>query len=523
MSRAPSSLITVVLLWLVAPGPALASGGDAPSDRLYQATFSGEFTFPSEEHAAVSKGAGLVFFDSDEYPRGLIKPDAFSWDEPNAPYTVAVAFDTHNPPPTETEVTEGEDGKPNYPVGWFDEAGNWYDRPQREISVHVDGVEIHNMLSPVEYRTGGPVRVQATLRFVTGAALLDLTVAGEPVLERFELLGVEPFRPGWQAMPADGTVQLHDAEFASEGRYPGDAPSAPLRINVFDGYFVHAGDRTPKTETDFSPIPDRVARVVATLTLAEPEVGYDHWDKKGVFYIWDKQPDGTDGTRYELLRYITPFRKGWVWKADVTHLLPLLRDKRTLQCDIGTYMKGWLVTLDLDFYPGRPERTPIAIEHLWTGDVEIGNPDNPPSSTFVDREIAIPDNASGAQVYITATGHGMSPNTDNAGEFMPLGRTLTVSSAIGEVMEHDVLWNEDVYLNPCRPQRGTWKFDRAGWSPGDLVPPWHVDVSHLLSGQSALTVGYELDEYLNEGRGQTWAPHHWTHGYVVFFRDDPSG
>ncbi|MEM9373265.1 MAG: peptide-N-glycosidase F-related protein, partial [Planctomycetota bacterium] len=73
------------------------------------------------------------------------------------------------------------------------------------------------------------------------------------------------------------------------------------------------------------------------------------------------------------------------------------------------------------------------------------------------------------------------------------------------------------YLNPCRPQRGTWKFDRAGWAPGDLVLPWAVDVSHLLSGESSLTVGYTLDDYLNEGRGQTWAPHHWTHGYIVFF------
>ncbi|MFK7882786.1 MAG: peptide-N-glycosidase F-related protein [Phycisphaerales bacterium] len=491
--------------------PLLAESPDAFAFRA-----DANFIFPTPEQRVISKGAGLVLFDIGEYPRGLIRPDSFSWDEPNAPYTIAIGFDTHNPPPTETEVIEGEDGKPKYPMGWFDEAGNWYDRPQRELSVHVDGVEVHNMLCPVEYRTGEPVEVSAEVRFVTGAALLDVSVGGELVLDDHALLGVQPFSAGAAVGAVDEVSETSKLVMTPAESQPKIEAVEPVRVNVFDAYFVHGGDRTPKTETDFSSVPEQVARVVATLTLSEPEVGYDHWDKKGVFYIWDKTKDGTQGTRYELLRYITPFRKGWTWKADVTHLLPLLKDKRTLQCDIGTYMKGWLVSLDLDFYSGEPERTPIAIEHLWTGNVEIGNPDNPPSKTFVDRKITVPNGATRAEVYITATGHGMSPNTDNAGEFMPLGRTLTVSSPTGEVIEYDNLWNEDVYLNPCRPQRGTWKFDRAGWAPGDLVLPWTVDVSHLISNDGTLTVGYALDEYVNEGRGETWAPHHWTHAYVVF-------
>ena len=85
-----------------------------------------------------------------------------------------------------------------------------------------------------------------------------------------------------------------------------------------------------------------------------------------------------------------------------------------------------------------------------------------------------------------------------------------------EIIEHHTLWNEDVYLNPCRPQRGTWKFDRAGWAPGSLVLPWRVDVSSILPNQTALTITYELDPYLNEARGQTWAPHHWTDAIIVF-------
>ena len=34
-----------------------------------------------------------------------------------------------------------------------------------------------------------------------------------------------------------------------------------------------------------------------------------------------------------------------------------------------------------------------------------------------------------------------------------------------------------------------------------------------------LLVEYTLDEYLNESRGETWAPHHWTDAVVVFYSD----
>tara|TARA_R110000782_G_scaffold13976_23_gene41071 strand:+ start:19189 stop:20769 length:1581 start_codon:yes stop_codon:yes gene_type:complete len=465
-----------------------------------------------------ARGVGLVLFDTREYPRGLIVPDSFTWDEPNAPYTVAIALDTHNPPPTETEVTQDTDGKPKYPMGWFDEAGNWYGRPQRELSVHINGTEIHNVLCPVEFRTGAPVAVTAELRFVVGTGLLDVSVGGQHVIDDLPLLGLRPFPAGAKTGSADAVGAISDAGIERSGSIDPAATAEPVRVQVFDSYFVHAGDRTPRLEADFSGVPVRVARVVATLTLAEPEVGYDHWDKKGVIHIWDPRGEDAGPERFEVLRFITPFRKGWTWKADVTHLLPLFKGTRTLGCDIGTSMKGWLVSFDLDFYPGEPEAEPMQVVKLWSGDVEIGNPDNPASNTFAPRSLVAPDGATHARVMTTATGHGMEPNTDNAGEFMPLGRTLSVVTDKGEVIEWNNLWNEDVYLNPCRPQRGTWKFDRAGWAPGSLVLPWKVDVSSIVVPGGTMTVGYELDPYLNEGRGKTWAPHHWTETIVVFFR-----
>lgn len=488
--------------------PALAD--DPPESVRAEASF----TLPGEG----ARGVGLVLFDRAEYPRGLIPPDSFTWDEPNAPYTVAVALDTFDPPPTDTEETTDADGKPRYPMGWFDEYGNWYDRPQRELSVHVGGTEVRNILCPVEYRTGEPVALTAELRFVAGAGLLDVSVAGQTVIDDLPLLGLRPFTPGVRTGSADGIGAITEATLDTSGSVGPEQLARPVRVRAFDARFVHAEDRTPTAEVDFSSVPEHVARVVATLTLAEPEVGYDHWDKKGAIYVWQPR-EGAEAQRFELLRFITPFRKGWTWKADVTHLLPLLRGTGTMGIDIGTYMKGWLVTVDLDFYPGTPGLEPVAVVPLWSGEVEIGNPDNPPSTTFVDRIVDVPDGATHAAVYLTATGHGMDPNTDNAGEFMPLGRTLSARSDKAEVIEHNLLWNEDVYLNPCRPQRGTWKFDRAGWAPGSLVLPWRVDASTCVAPGSSLTVSYELDPYLNEGRGQTWAPHHWTEGVVVFFRE----
>ena len=101
----------------------------------------------------------------------------------------------------------------------------------------------------------------------------------------------------------------------------------------------------------------------------------------------------------------------------------------------------------------------------------------------------------------------------DAAEFMAIGRTLTVN---GSSFENE-LWKTDNYLNPCRPQGGTWKYDRAGWAPGDVVRPWEIDLRDF-AGKRALKIDYKLDEYVNENRGQTWAPFHLTESHLVLYR-----
>jgi hypothetical protein len=97
-----------------------------------------------------------------------------------------------------------------------------------------------------------------------------------------------------------------------------------------------------------------------------------------------------------------------------------------------------------------------------------------------------------AIVATTVTGHGMNPNSNNAAEFFKLWRKLSVN---GTAYKSD-LWKEDNYLNPCRPQGGTWKYDRAGWAPGSVVEPWIVDVTKQIQKRSVFE--YEIEPYVNK-------------------------
>jgi hypothetical protein len=81
---------------------------------------------------------------------------------------------------------------------------------------------------------------------------------------------------------------------------------------------------------------------------------------------------------------------------------------------------------------------------------------------------------------------------------MPAHRTLTVN---GRPFDN-LLWKTDNYLNPCRPQAGTWKYDRAGWGPGSLVVPWDVDVTGLLQPGLPSSIQYKPQPYVNANAGK---------------------
>jgi len=142
---------------------------------------------------------------------------------------------------------------------------------------------------------------------------------------------------------------------------------------------------------------------------------------------------------------------------------------------------------------GDPELEPYKLENLWRGQPQYGNPNAPISDFFTTKTIDVPAEARKVKVKSVVTGHGWENNTENGAEFCRRGRTLSVE---GGQSWYNLLWVQ-CYLNPCRPQSGTWYYPRAGWSPGDRVLPWDVDITASVTPGASANINYVADDYYN--------------------------
>ena len=395
------ALISGILAGSAAAEPLVSLGHTEPCDSIL-VSFRMKVPTPGAMPED-ARGIGLVIYDAGMTPFDPETP----MDEPNHAHAISVAFDVHNPQPTDLEPDEN-----GRVMGWFDAFGNWYDRPQREISVHANGRERLNTLSPVEYRTGEWSIVLVQIDSILGGAHISVRVNETTVIDQ-NIWDVKPIAPTAVLDVLGSGLEVEDLSILRADKVETAMPE-PVRVTVFDKALLQNAAWL-KSGVDFAEIPERTGRVVATLTLDEPEMGYDHWDKKGTVGIRVPMGESDESgkptsERFEVFRFITPFRRGWTWYMDVTDLLPLFLDEREFDAHIGTYMKGWLVSFTLDFYPGEPERTPIKVVNLWTGDAEIGNPENPTSVFYKSIATGVPEGTTSARVRMTVTGHGMYPN-----------------------------------------------------------------------------------------------------------------
>lgn len=441
-------------------------------------------------------GRGLAFVllpTATDGSEGAPPADA-DWDEANLAGAFAVCFDTHNPP--------SEDP--------FNADGNIYGRPEREVSLHWDGREIANRLSGAEFR-GAECLVRVDVAHVVGGAEVSVRVGGAAVYDRFFLPEMHPFehRVAFGAVAGDKATSASVDDVVVRWSNPSKPTDPPLSVIAIDKWLNNADHHKIEREVEFPADNYPYGRILCTLTLDKPEAGYDPWDRSAAIYVYDET-----GERFEVLRYITPYRRGHRWTVDVSDFRPLLRGRKRVAVECGTYGQGWLVSVEFRFHKGPAERYAYAVKNLWTGSPEYGNPEKPMDDFFVPQRLKVDQAAIGGKLRFTVTGHGMSPNSENAAEFMRRGRTVTV----GGKQFYNVLWKEDNYLNPCRPQGGTWKYDRAGWAPGDVVTPWEIDISALIRPGEELTIEYEPDPYVNQNRGQTWAPFHWVESQLVLYR-----
>lgn len=445
-----------------------------------------------------TEGMGFAWLDTAAHGTSGAAPQPEAWEAPSIAGSFGIGFDASDPV--------------NYDI--FRGSGNIYGRPEYEVSLHWDGREIVKAVAPVDFRDEQPHKVSVSISFLTGGAEISLSIDEEPAFEHSLIPGMTAYvgRAAFGARNAEtaGDVQIDDLHIAFAE--PIDPPAPPLTLVAIDHELNDGGHATHEATVDFPADTREYGRIVCTLRLDKPEDGYDAWDRSGGIYI-----DTEEGERFELLRYITPYHNGHVWQVDVSDFRPLLKGPRKITQSCGTQGKGWVVSVIFDLYPGPAPRYASSVVKLWSGQCVIGDPDHPPAEFYGAQEIPIPEGATGAAVRTVVTGHGMAPNSQNAAEFMPIWRTLTVN---GQGWRNQ-LWKADNYLNPCRPQGGTWKFDRAGWAPGDVVRPWVVDVSPLVGSGGSLHVEYRLDDYVNENRGQTWSPFHLSEGHVVFYTDRP--
>lgn len=418
-------------------------------------------------------GASLLLLPTARFGARGPAPFLASWVEPNLPGTFAVAFDVHNPPSKEM----------------FTAFGNYEDKPQREVSLHWDGRERAKRVAPVEFR-GQAVPVVVTLEQVTGGSEASVMVAGAPVFERFFLHGLHPYELRLAlgaGTRADASTQAEVTGVVLAQEQPAQPVRPPLSVEVFHHVRTDGKVQAHQRTVDLPPAGWAFGRVVLTLDLHDAGEAWDEWDRNGEISLLEP-----DGTRLGLVPFITSYRTPCHWEVDVTHFRPLLVGRRTLEIAAGTSFykgRGYLMSVRLDFHHGTPALWPSRVTPLWHGTAHYRSHANHFQDFYAPRTLATQDCAVAARLWMTTTGHSQ------VGEFTPALRTLVVQA--GEQV-HEVrhrLWKDDCYLNPNRPQFGTWQFARAGWAPGDVVEPWWVDLTPWITPAQPFTLELRPQPY----------------------------
>ena len=420
-------------------------------------------------------GGAFLFLDTAGY--GVRGPAPFvrSWVEPNLPGTFAVGIDVHDPPTEEP----------------FGPLGNVLGNPEREVSLHWDGREIVKRVTESEFR-GDLVDVEITLRHVVGGAEVTVRIGEERVYDGYFIAGLLPYESRLAigaGTRADATTAFDVADVRLEVGEPATRRRPPLHVEVFNHVLTDNSRTAYEAEVQLPPANWAFGRVILNLDIHDAGKDWDEWDRCGEVSVLD-----ADGTKRGIVPFITSYRTPCHWQVDVTHFRPWLAGTTTLEVAAGTNFyknRGYMMSVSLDYYHAHqtPALEPYRVVPLWVGTAHYRSAENHFQDFFTPQTVAIEEQAAAARVFCTTTGHSQ------VGEFTPSARTLVFETG-GEAQRFDdVLWKTDCYLNPNRPQYGTWKYPRAGWAPGDVVRPWWIDLTpHLKPGEEA-AFRYEPQPY----------------------------
>ena len=386
-----------------------------------------------------------------------------------------------------------------------------------EISLHLNGVERENRWSSFDYRTSSFEHVKVEIDFVAGGAEITLTVSDNVIYDKYYLFGFNPYESRVSFGARTGgyatTLLLDNIDV----RYydPIDSVEGPAAVvRAYNQILMNGAARDVETTATFPDVDTAYEKVVMRLRVEQPSGGWDGWDRLMHICAWD------GNTKYEIARFMTPYSKAGDWYFDVTDYQTILRGdcKISMFCDSWIYdaNTGYWFTVDFAFYKGEPEYRVVGIQNLWNGTPMYGDEnDQTMSGFFTDKNIEIPLYATKTKLHFMVTGHGQSPNASNAAEFLVKGRTVTVNDS----SYYNTLWKNDCYLNPCRPQSGTWIYSRAGWAPGDSVDPWDIDISDDVTPGTVAAIDYEADPFYNSTPNWENVSRHWVESQIVFYEE----
>jgi hypothetical protein len=425
-------------------------------------------------------GGSFVFLNTAEFGSRGPAPFLGSWVEPNLSQSFGVGIDVHNP------IDEDP----------FRGHGNYQGLPQREISLHWDGRELVKRVTDTEFR-GVWADLEVSMRGVPGGSEVSVRLGESLVFDSYFVAGMAPFESRLAigaSTRAEVATQFDVRNLSVDFGQPAAAPRPALHFPVFNHVLTNNGQTAFEAEVDLPPGSWEFGRVVLTLQIHDAGKDWDEWDRNGVLSIWDDQ-----GGKHSMVPFITSYRTECFWQVDVTAFRPWLSGKTRFEVAAGTSFykgRGFMMSVDLDFYHGTPQLggaalAPYLIVPLWEGTANYGSAEKHYGDFFVPKQVEIPLQTRAARVMTFTTGHSQ------VGEFTPSTRTITFrptgTDVEGEFTSE--LWKTDVYLNPNRPQGGTWKYSRAGWAPGDIVHPWWVDVTDYIQPGIGAEVTYVAAPY----------------------------
>ena len=415
-------------------------------------------------------GGAVLFLNTDEYGTRGPAPFLPAWTEPSLRRSFSVGVDVHNP---KTEEPFGE---------W----GNVMGQPEREISLHWNGRELVRRLVPSEFRDDWS-ELRISWNHVSGGAEVTVQVGPSLIYDRYFIAEMHPY-PVRLALGAgtrsDAVTEFSLRDLAFQLGEVAAPVRQPLHVELFNHVLTDNSKISFETEVDLPPLEWAFGRVVLTLEIHDAGADWDEWDRLGAFYLFDDE-----GNRWDFAPFITSYRTECQWTVDVTHFRPWLTGRRKFEIVAGTTFyknRGYMMSASLDFHHGAPAGDglePVSVVPLWSVRARYQSEENHFSDSFTPQTVEIPADVTSAKIYTTTSGHSQ------IGEFTPSDRSIVYTPVNGEEASHsfaNTLWKTDVYLNPNRPQFGTWKYPRAGWAPGDVVWPWIIDLApHFQPGKTA--------------------------------------